>query len=84
VKITHYATCAGWQSGDMDDCDCFEPRAWRVRKEPCELFAWRIWRRTNDGNYEHVMRCSTFTGAMSLIEQFLWLRKNALKRESNA
>lgn len=81
--IIHYAGCAGWKSGDMDDCTCYEPRAWKVRKEPDEQFPWRIWRRTNDGPYEHLMRCSTWTGAMSLVNQFEWLRKNALTGESH-
>jgi hypothetical protein len=77
MSVVHYAACAGWSTGDLDDCNCYEPRAWRVRKEPAEQFPWRIWRRTNDGAYEHVMRCSTWAGAMSLIEGFTMLRREA-------
>lgn len=78
----HYATCQSWETGLLDTCTCRPLAAWRVRKEPAELFAWRIWRYTGDGTYEHVMRCSTFTGAINLIDQFIWLRKNTVNGES--
>lgn len=45
------------------------------------MFAWRIWRLAEDG-YEHLMRCSTFEGAVSLVAQFIWLQRNAIDRES--
>jgi hypothetical protein len=75
--LTHYGTCAAWTTGSWADCDCKGQPPWRVRKEPEELFAWRIWRYTDDGVYEHVMRCSTWTGAMSLIDEFIGLRRQA-------
>lgn len=74
----HYATCPIWATGSWADCDCRGEPVWRIRKEPDEVFAWRIWRRDNDGRYEHLMRCSTWAGALALVEQFMWLRKNAL------
>jgi hypothetical protein len=76
-------------------CDChlqrrhpdphrrFTPE-WRVRKEAEELFAWRIWHYSLSSlTYEHVMRCSTWDGAMALIDQFVWLRKNAMTGETH-
>jgi hypothetical protein len=81
--IIHYGSCAGWESGDMDDCDCFDPRPWRIRKEPEEQFPWRVWRRTDDWSYEPLMRCSSWHGAMELVHQFICLRERALLREPN-
>lgn len=83
-ELSHYATCAVWTTGNPKNCNCADQPPWRIRKEPHELFAWRVWRYTDDGTYEHLMRCSTWAGAMSLVEQFVWLRKNALTGESHA
>lgn len=71
----HYATCPTWETGSWADCDCKGQPPWKVRKEPAEVFPWRIWRYTSDGTYEHLMRCSTWAGAMSLIDQLMWLRR---------
>lgn len=78
--IVHYATCPCWETGDFDDCSCFLPAAWRIRKEPSEQFPWRIWRRTADWTYEPLMRCSSWRGAMELVGQFIWLRQHAVQR----
>lgn len=79
----HYASCPGWETGHLADCTCYEPPAWRIRKEPGGQFPWRIWRRTSDFTYAPLMCASTFDGAMELVSQFVWLRKNALNRETN-
>lgn len=81
----HYATCPGWESGDMDDCSCFIPAVWRIRKEPGEQFPWRIWRRTADLEYAPLMRASSWNAAFQLVEEMIWLRHNAVRqRETNA
>lgn len=81
--LLHYATCPAWDTGDTVSCTCFSAPPWRIRKEPAEAFPWRIWRRTADFNYEPLMRCSRFEGAVELVAQLIWLRNNALHRESN-
>lgn len=81
--LSHFATCSVWSTGLPGSCDCSGMRPWRVRKDPGELFAWRIWRLTGDAVYEPMMGCSTWLGAMSLIEQLIWLRNNALQKETN-
>lgn len=78
ISFQHYATCLVWESGSWANCTCQDIKPWRIRKEPAELFAWRIWRLTDDGGYEHLMRCSTWAGAIALVDQFVWLRNNAL------
>lgn len=82
--ILHHGSCPTWATADWDTCNCYNSAAWRIRKEPGELFPWRIWRRTEDFTYEHLMRCSSWAGAMNLVEQFIWLRNNVMERESNA
>ncbi len=81
--IDHYATCPGWVTGGITDCTCYEIADWRIRKETDQSYPWRIWRRTGDFVYEPVMRCSTWHGAVELVNQFIWLRQNALHKESN-
>lgn len=81
--LSHFATCKVWSSGNWRECDCAGMRPWRVRKQPEELFAWRIWRYTGDGVYEPMMGCSTWSGAMSLIQQLMWLRDQAVEKETN-
>lgn len=81
MSVSHYATCGVWSTGDWKTCNCRGMAPWRIRKEPDEMFAWRIWRLAEDG-YEHLMRCSTFEGAVSLVAQFIWLQRNAIDRES--
>lgn len=76
-ELSHFATCLVWSTGNWANCNCKNQPPWKVRKEPDELFAWRIWRYTGDGTYEHLMRCSTFSGAISLINGFVELRKAA-------
>lgn len=72
--------CQVWTTGEWDTCDCFLIwPVWRIRKEPNEQFPWRIWRWTNDGYYEPLMRCSSFEGARQLVLQMAWLRKAALR-----
>ena len=84
-SILHYATCRSWESGLIESCSCFFLPAWKIRKEEGELFPWRIWRRVNgdDPSYQHVMRCSSWQGAVELVSQFIWLRNNAIQRESS-
>lgn len=77
TTLSHYATCKAWSTGNGTNCDCRQA-PWRIRKEPEELFAWRIWRYTKDGVYEPLMRCSTWAGAMSLITEFIALRRQAM------
>lgn len=84
TSLTHYATCRCWATGNWNDCDCHTVPAWRIRKEDGELFPWRIWRRTEDDSFEHVMRCSSHAGAIKLVLSFIWLRENAIDRETHA
>jgi hypothetical protein len=81
VSLSHYATCSVWSTGNWQSCNCSTLPPWKIRKEPHELFAWRVWRLAEDG-YEHLMRCSTWAGAISLVTQFIWMREHALQRES--
>lgn len=82
-SLTHYATCAVWETGSWNNCTCYSLPVWRIRKEPSEQFPWRIWRRTTDMTFEPLMRASTFQGALALVKQLTWLRHHALTRESN-
>lgn len=81
MSLSHFATCQVWQTGNWRRCNCLDAKPWRIRKEQDELFAWRIWRLAGDG-YEHLMRCSTFEGAISLVDQFMWMREHALERQA--
>lgn len=83
TALMHFATCPAWETADWQDCTCLHAAPWKVRKEPAEQFPWRIWRRTTDDSYEPLMRCSTFAGAINLIDGLVWLRHNALSRQSN-
>lgn len=79
--LTHFATCKVWATGSCSGCDCQMP-PWRIRKEPAELFAWRIFRFTSDG-YVRLMGCSSFEAARQLVIQLMWMRDHALKREAD-
>lgn len=81
--LIHPATCPTWQTASLTDCTCYSTAIWRIRKETGEMFPWRIWRRTSDLTYEPLMRCSTFLGALELVQNLLWLRHNVLQRETN-
>lgn len=83
-SLSHYATCNVWESGSWATCDCYMVPAWRIRKEPGEIHPWRIWRRTDDMNWEHLMRCSTYAGAVALVKEFIWLRNNIYGEQADA
>lgn len=82
-ELSHYATCLVWETGNRQDCDCHDVPPWRVRKESAESFPWRVWRWTEDGAYEHFVRCSSFTGAIKFIRAFADLQVT-LEDESHA
>ncbi len=71
----HYATCHGWVSGRLSDCNCRERVAWwRIRYEGGP-FPWRIWALSADHvTYDPVMRASSWTYAMKMVDQMILLR----------
>lgn len=79
--LSHYATCKVWETGSWAECDCKGQPPWRIRKEDSELFPWRIWRYTDDGTYEHLMRCSSWSKAMSMVDGFMGIRRQALTQQ---
>lgn len=84
TSIVHFATCRVWVVGQWSACDCLITPVWRIRKDSAGQFPWHILRRTGDVTYEHVMRCSSWEGAVELVLQFIWLRNNAVQRETRA
>ena len=72
-SILHYGSCPTWETADFADCSCYST-VWRIRKEPAELFPWRIWQRTTDLDYEPLMRCSSFENARQMVTALMILR----------
>lgn len=84
TSIVHFPTCQVWVVGRWSACDCNFVPAWRIRKLNTGPYPWQVLRLSSDDTYEHVMRCSSWEGAMELVQQFIWLRNNAVRRETRA
>ena len=71
----HYPTCLVWETNDADACSCVPREDWRILKDPAQLFPWRVFRRTADGQLQELMGCSTRARAIELVDGFNWLRE---------
>lgn len=80
--LLHPATCPVWVTARFTDCTCMSVPSWRIRKEPGESFPWRIWRRTDDLTYEPLVRAASWSAAVRLVQQMIWMREHAVRRES--
>lgn len=76
--MLHKGGCPVWATGGAGDCTCNPTPVptWRIRPQDDAEFPWRVFRWTGDACYEPLLRCSTFDGAVALVESFKSLEKN--------
>lgn len=75
--MNNYATCAAWESGLPDTCDCPPEKVWQIRRIGFRRYEVCRWL---DGRWTRFMTTTSRESAIQLVASLQWLTFEGLRR----